>query len=288
MKSENDNSNVKSLQVIKEPDFNVLQLDINGNLDKSLEVLTKLVQSKALKDKVVSVENALGLYVKTKELGLPFMAGVDHIIEINGKYALDVHAMRALVLKAGIIHWELVHDNVPLYKYIDSTKTVVARGVDDSCLPYGYEVPKGSNVQAMTEDTVRIKSIGFQPVFKVVDKIVYGANGEFLINYVTKYKFTRTIGKKEQVEYGEFSNFDAIVAGLHLKKDNTINEKSPWLIYNQNQREHRAWTFGVRKIADDILFGLMETSELYDLNKKDYTIEDGNAVLIEEEISSDN
>ena len=273
MKKEESGSSTE-LQKLTSPNIDVLNFDITNNLKGTLEVLTKLVASKALKDKVITPENALGLYVKTKELGLPFMAGIDHIIEINGKLGLDVHAMRALVLRAGTIHWEIIHDNVPLYKYIDKTGTVIARGVDDTCLPTLFEVPKGKTEQELAQDVKRIESIGKYPVFANMEKVFY-TESHYFFNYTTRYKFTRKVANKELVEYGEFTNTDFVIAGLHLKRDNNVNMDSPWIKYNKNMREHRAWTFGARKIADDILFGLLETTELYDINHVDYTIEDG-------------
>jgi hypothetical protein len=283
MKSNDKSDKIESLQRIGTPTSDVLSFDLANNYGKAVEIVTNLIKSKKL-GSINTPEAAIALYIKTKELGLPFITGIDHMFDVNGKTALDVHSMRALVLKAGTIHWELVHDFVPLYKYIDSTKQTVAIGTDESCLPYGYELLKGNTEDEKKEDFKRLTSIGATAVFKSVDKVPITAN-QSLFNYIMKYKFTRIIKygntTKELVEYGEFSMLDAINAGLHLKKDNTINISSPWLVYTRTMLEHRSWTFGARKIADDILFGLLEHTEALDLAKQSYTIVDGKAEVVE-------
>ena len=87
---------------------------------------------------------------------------------------------------------------------------------------------------------------------------------------------------KTIVEFGEFTLREAIEAGLHLKEKGTVvDDRSPWLIYTRNMNETRAWTFGCRKIADDITFGLPERTEQYDIDDINYTIVDGTAVTVD-------
>jgi len=270
--------------VLRNAETDVLNLNLTDRFDDSMVILAKLVSSHKL-NKVNSVEQALSMYLKTKELGIPFINGLDHIFEIGGKIGVDIHILRAKVLKAGVIYWELVDDFAPLYKYMDST-SVVAIETDDSHLPYGYEVMKGNTEDELKADRSRIKSVGKIPVFKKPNIITLDAEGKLkYIDRKTTYKFTRSIniGKEEKtlVEYGTFSLHEALDGKLHLKKDGTINVDSPWIKYQRNQLEHRPWAFGVRKIADDIVLGLYEISELYDTNKVEYTIEDGQAVTIE-------
>jgi hypothetical protein len=59
-----------------------------------------------------------------------------------------------------------------------------------------------------------------------------------------------------------------------LKKDNWKN----WL---KLMMYSRCFTNGSKRIGDDVLLGLSETSELADLNNIPYKIEDGVAVIIQ-------
>lgn len=274
-KSKNSEIAVISKIGVSTPD--VLNLDLT-NTKQTAEILTNLIKSKTL-GKVNTVEGAIGYYVKAKELGLPFISGIDHFFDIGGKTSLDVHAMRALVLKAGVIHWEEIYNNSPLYKYIDSAKQTIATGIDSTCLPDIFEVPKGATEVELEQDVKRIKSIGKAPVFKMMERVAVTKDVS-VFNYATKYKFTRYIKfpngtEKELIEYGEFSIKEAIMAGLHLKKDGSVSLESPWIKYPRNMLEHRAWTFGARKIADDILFGMLERTEALDMAKVPYTVDEG-------------
>jgi hypothetical protein len=284
MEKEESNKGLALVQKLTAGTPDVLNLDLRNNLEQSLTVLTNIVKSKTL-GKINTVEGALSYYVKAKELGIPFISSVDHMFDVGGKTNVDVHLMRAMVLRAGVIHWEEIYNYAPLYKYADSTNRVVATGINEDCLPDVFELPKGNSTQELAEDVARIKSIGKTPVFKTMDVIPITATiSKF--NYATKYRFTRYMKlpngtEKELVEYGEFTLRDAVTAGLHLFKDGNVNTDSPWLIYLRNMLEHRAWTFGGRKIADDILFGLLERTEYLDMEKTPYTIEEGRVTIIQ-------
>lgn len=262
----------------------VLDLDIKDT-EATMKILTNLVASHKL-NKVSTPTEALSMYIKTKELGIPFVNSLDHMYEIGGKLGVDVHILRALVLRAGVIHWELIDDYAPLYKYIDNTNMIVTSATSDSHLPDTCIVVKGNNNEEMKTHKDAIVSMGKVPVFKLLDKIVLDSDGKYqYINRVVKYKFTRVLvlgnETKTLVEYGTFSVRDFYEAGLHLRRDGTLNVDSPYIKYQRNQLEQRAWTLGARKIGDDILQGTYTASELFDMNKMNYKVEDGNAVLID-------
>lgn len=298
MKENNQKNGDTNTVVLATPTTDVLNLDLSNNYEESLAVLTNIVASKKFKD-IPTVNDAVAYYVKSKELGLPFISSLDHMFMIGGKTNIDVHLMRALVLKAGCVYWEEVHNYQPLYKYIDRTGYVVAIDFDDSCLPFGYTLVDEPNVEAIEAKMVELESIGKVPVFKQVDMVTYAydpvpGSKETIprshINYGTKYKFERNIPfttstSKIITEYGVFTFRDAVNAGLLAKKNGEVNLDSNWLKYMRNMLEHRSWTFGCRKIADDITFGLMERTEYLDSSKTDYTIEDGRAVVIESKSS---
>lgn len=286
-----DSSLVPMIQV---GTMDVLNLDITNNLEQSLLVLTSLVKSKKL-GSIVTPETALAYYIKSKELGVPFLNAIDHMFDVSGKTSLDVHLMRALLLKAGNIHWEEIYNNAPLYKYIDSNGETIVTGYDDSCLPEGYIKVIGNNNDELKADFNRIESIGYVAVFKKAELLplyINAAGGTVSIfNYGTKYKFTRLMRfsdgtTKTLIEYGEFSLKEALIAGLHLKKDGSVNMDSPWICYHRNMNEARSWTFGARKIGDDILLGALEHTELLDLKKSKYTLVNDAVVTDAEVIES--
>lgn len=285
---ESNNTNLALVSKLSKPVTDVLSLDFINNYEPSIKILTDIVASKKIK-KVVTVQEAMTYYIKSKELGLPFITSIDHMFDVSGKTNMDVHAMRAMVLRAGTIKWDIIYNNVPLYKYIDSTGRVIATGVNSECLPTMYIEPVGNNESELSQDVTRIKSIGKIPVFRTMSEVAI-TNTTKIFNYATKYKFTRQLvfpdnKIHELIEYGEFSIAEAIYAGLHLTKDNSINLNSPWLIYHRNMLEHRAWTFGARKIADDILFGLLERTEYLDMEKIPYDIVDGKVNVVEADIN---
>ena len=300
MKENNKGKIGAELTKFTKPTTDVLNLDLSGgNLEKSMQVLTEIVKTKKFKE-IPTVADAIAYYVKSKELGLPFLSSLDHMFDVSGKTNIDVHLMRALVLRAGSVYWEEVHSYQPLYKYIDKTGYIVVTGFDDSVLPFGFEVVNEKTEQAIKTKMAELEQVNITPVFKMVDRVTYGyeagstaQNPKPLtrINYGTKYKFERIIktidGEFRTItEYGEFTFRDAVQAGLLYKKGGTIlNEHSPWLLYLRNMLEHRSWTFGCRKIADDITFGLMERTEYLDSQYVDYRIEEGKAVVIEGESS---
>lgn len=262
------------------PISDVLSLDLKANYAQSVEILTNLVKSKKL-GKITTVEGALAYYVKTKELGLPLISGIEHMFDIGDKTSLDVHLMRAMVLRAGVVHWEEVYNFAPLYKYIDNTGKLIGVGVDTSNLPDIYELPIGNTNDELANDVKRIKDIGKTPMFKTVD--IVKIEGNTFFNYATKYRFVRMLPNfdKPIIEYGEFSMAEAINAGLHTKKNGEVDYSNTWFTYTRNKLEHRAWTFGARKIADDILFGLLEYTEALDMAKVNHTFKDGKVVVTE-------
>ena len=83
------------------------------------------------------------------------------------------------------------------------------------------------------------------------------------IDWVTSYKFTR-YRKLELTDEvvpiyveSKFSYTDAVKADL-------LKDESAWVKFFATQCDNRAFVFGAREIADDIINGIYELSELYD------------------------
>ena len=93
---------------------------------------------------------------------------------------------------------------------------------------------------------------------------------------VTTIKFFRNHPQLNMVieEIVEYSMKEAVKAGLATKET--------WLKYPKILLWNRTFTFGARRIASDVLLGVMEVSEAGDTFKKAYSLDDeGNAEFTE-------
>ena len=68
-----------------------------------------------------SVQDGLAIMMRAKDLNLPFSTCIEHVHVINGKTGVDVHIVKALLLRAGIV-WNCTKDYVPQYQYTDGNK----------------------------------------------------------------------------------------------------------------------------------------------------------------------
>ena len=91
-------------------------LDIYNPDDRSkLELYLKSVMSSD-KCGIKTIQDGLAIYSRAKELGLPFTSCIEHLGVINGKTTLDVHLIKALLLKAAIT-WECTKDYIVHQSY---------------------------------------------------------------------------------------------------------------------------------------------------------------------------
>jgi len=254
-----------------------LDIDIVNDREKALELFSVLVKSKQLTGK--SPEEAMVLYIKSKELGLPFMTASDHMHIINGKAGVDVHILKAKLLKAGNnIWWEKTEDYVPLYKYVDGTgfQLICSEAELNDLLPREYQY---------TYDEVSVKAA------KDAKKVpVYKSNNFKPVDWRTTYIFYRikkielTDELKTLTEVSSFSWDEAITAGLPLDKSGALNKDSNWVKRPKLMCDHRAFTNGARSIGADILFGLYDSKELLDENKKSYLINSEGDIINYEDV----
>jgi len=106
-----------------------------------------------------------------------------------------------------------------------------------------------------------------------------------ILDIRTTYIFTR---KKFDIDgtyitksiTSSFSWNDALKAMLPYDKAGNINPESGWSKYTKTMLDHRAFTFGAREIASDLLMGVMETTELYDTYDINYDITDDGHVKV--------
>ena len=229
---------------------------------------------------IKSIADGLAILARAQDLQLPFTTCIEHIHVINGKTGIDVHIIKSLLSRAGIV-WKCTKDYVPQYQYTDGNTIYLETQIPQYCVK--CRTAKEAQ-EVTTEDTVGIYPVQWYTdlkgniynEFEVSPKCVKAINrlqalkianeGQFPIiripaqpiDYVTEYEFTRyyMINGKERVvtATSHYSFSEAQTAEL-FKKDTYIK-------YARIMIGHRAFIFGARDIANDILMGCMETTEL--------------------------
>lgn len=271
----------------------VLNLLDEKQLAEAEIFLKKIIASD--KGGIKSVNEGLAVLMRAQDLHLPFSTCIEHIHVINGKTGVDVHIIKSLLSRAGVI-WECTKDYTPQYQYTDGNTIYIETQLPQYCV----KCRTAKEAEEKTTDDV----VGVYPVkwyadlkgniyneFQVSDKCVKAINkqhavkiaaeGKFPIiriaaqpiDFVTEYKFTRykLINGKERVfnAISHFSFSEAQAAEL-LTKD-TYKKYARILI------SHRAFTLGARDIASDLLMGVLESSELkiiegVELGPEDYEV----------------
>lgn len=238
--------------------------------------ITKIMRSE--KGGIKSVNDGLAILMRAQDLGLPFSTSIEHIHVINGKTGVDIHIIKALLLRAGVT-WECIDNYTPLYEYTDginvyvdgefpdyvvrckSKKEAEEKSSKDSDNVYVYPVIfykdfKGNvyrqyqldnkyKLAANAQQVAAIAKEGLIPIVRIANMAV---------NYVTTYRFRRILNNIQMESIGTFSFKDAQQADMF--------EKDTYKKYPKIMIAHRAFTLGARDIASDVLFGVMETKEL--------------------------
>lgn len=258
--------------------FRVLNL-LDTTQEAAAEVFLKKIMATE-KGGIKSVNEGLAVLMRAQDLQLPFSSCIEHIHVINGKTGVDIHIIKALLSRAGVV-WRCTKDYTPQYQYTDGNTVYLETAIPQYCV----KCPTPKVAEEKTTDDV----VGLYPVrwyadlkgniynqFQVSDKCVKAINraqalkiakeGQFPvirvpaqpIDYVTEYEFQRyrKVDDKVVVQTAtsHFSLSEAQAAGFF--------EKDTYKKYARIMIGHRAFTLGARDIASDILFGVMETSEI--------------------------
>ena len=254
--------------------------------------LNKIIASK--KGGITSVNDGLAIMMRAQDLQLPFSSCIEHIHVINNKTGVDIHIIKSLLLRAGVI-WECTKDYTPQYQYTDGNTIYLETQLPDYCVK--CRTAKEAE-KATVGDTVGVYPVKWYTdlnkrvynEFQISDKCVVALNpihaaslakeNKFPImripaqpvDWVTEYKFTRyhSVGGKlvKRTATSHFSYSEAQAAGFF--------EKDTYVKYARVMIGHRAFTLGARDIASDALMGVMESTELKivencDLGPDDFT-----------------
>lgn len=229
---------------------------------------------------IKSIADGLSILARAQDLQLPFTTCIEHIHVINGKTGIDVHIIKSLLSRAGIV-WKCTKDYVPQYQYTDGNTVYLETQLPQYCVK--CRTPKEA-IEATKDETVGVYPVHWYADLKgniynefgINDKCVKAINrqhalkiaseGKFPIlripaqpiDFVTEYEFTRRymINGKEVITTAtsHFSFSEAQTAKLF--------EKDTYIKYARIMIGHRAFVLGARDIANDILMGCMETTEL--------------------------
>ena len=247
--------------------------------------LTKVMRSE--KGGIKSVNDGLAVLMRAQDLNLPFSTCLEHIHVINGKTGVDIHIIKALLLRAACT-WEVTKDYQALYEYTDGFNVFNENDLPAYCVRCNSKSDADKKFAELkdkdSDDLMFVYPVKFYKDFSgniYRDYQLNSGGGKFVIvhnqsegkaaqqagkipvfripsvpiDYVTEYKITRVFSDNRVMEaYGHFSRSEAYAAGFF--------EKDTYAKYARIMIGHRAFTLAARDIASDALFGVMETSEL--------------------------
>ena len=121
--------------------FNKLNLFNDKDLVAAENFLTKIMRSE--KGGIKSVNDGLAVLMRAQDLQLPFSSCLEHIHVINGKTGIDIHIIKALLLRAGCT-WTCEKDYQPLYEYTDGNNVYI----DDSLPDYAIKCSSHKEAEA--------------------------------------------------------------------------------------------------------------------------------------------
>lgn len=281
----------------------VLNLLDEKQLASAEVFLKKLIATE--KGGIKSVNEGLAVLMRAQDLKLPFSTCIEHIHVINGKTGIDIHVIKSLLSRAGV-DWVCTKDYTPLYQYTDGNTIYNETQLPD----YVVKCRTAAEAEKLSDG----EKVGVYPLkwyadlkgnvyneFQVSDKCTRCINkvqamkvvkeGGFPvirvpaqpIDYVTEYEFTRyrMINGKERVSHAKshFSLSEAQTAGFF--------EKDTYKKYARIMIAARAFTYGARDIASDVLFGCMETTELKLVEDVGLTSSDFENAQVIDEIASE-
>ena len=273
------NESSKQLATINPNSLSAINLFDDRQLLAAENFITKIMRSD--KGGIKSVNDGLAILMRAQDLGLPFSSCIEHIHVINGKTGLDIHIIKALLLKAGVT-WECIDDYTPLYEYTDSINVYVDGEFPDYLVRCkSAEEAKTKSEKDENDDKVYVYPVKFYKDLKgniyrdyQLNKNQFGiaANAQQVaqiakenkipviripsqpVNYITRYRLRRIVNNVCVEVIGKFTFKDAQQAEMF--------EKDTYKKYPKILIGHRAFTLAARDIASDVLFGVMETKEL--------------------------
>lgn len=251
-------------------------LTVPSTFDESLKFFTEI--ARGANTGVKTAGDAMLLYQKAKELGVGWGNAIPHMHVIGGKGGIDIHIVKALLSKPGSgVTWEHIEDNVPLYQYMG----------EDQQIYLEHELPPNYIIITNFKETPAIEGkfrVAILPTNIEPDPKKTPIYKKLPVNWRSTYIFSR---KKKDIDgtfikvtaKGTFSWQEAVQAGLPFDRKGEINPDAAWNAYRSLMINTRAFTFGAREIASDLLMGNYEVTELFDINKMNYAVTEKNGEI---------
>ena len=275
--------------------------NFNGNSLSSINLFDneQLAAATAFLDKIMrsdkggikSVNDGLAILMRAKDLNMPFSTAIEHIHVINGKTGVDIHVIKALLSRAGVT-WRCINNYSPLYEYTDGINVYIDGKFPDfvercKSVKEANEKRIADEKNGVINETVYIYPVSWYSDFSgniyksynLTNKFEVAVNRQHAdsiiksgkipiyrianqpVDYITKYEFTRIVNGNTVTAIGEFSYSEAQTAKLF--------EKDTYAKYPKILISHRAFTYGARDIASDVIMGCMETTELKIISGKE-------------------
>lgn len=242
--------------------------------------LTRIMRSE--KGGFKTIQDGLATLMRAQDLSIPFSTALEHIHVINGKTGIDVHIIKALLSKAACT-WRCIDDYQAQYECTDGINVYCDNALPTYCVRvkskqeaeqkrandkeeddkvYVWPVKWYSDFNGNKYKDYQLNSKTHKVVATKAEAIALAQQklvGIYRIpavpiDYVSRYEFTRIINGREVTAIGRFSYTEAIAADFFTK--DTYNKYARIMI------SHRAFTYGARDIASDVLLGAYETTEL--------------------------
>lgn len=241
---------------------------------------------------IKSVEDGLAIAMRAKDLRLPFSTCIEHIHVVQGKTGVDVHIIKALLAK-GSVSWEKIDDYRALYEYTDGFNVYDEDKLPQDCIKcLTSKEAQTKNTEDKEHEHIYVYPVKYYKDYNGNVYKEYQLNGKFEIatnpaeakqiastgkvpvyripaipsDYITRYRFYRKINGRDIIAEGEFTYKDAIVAGCF--------EKDTYKKYPKIMISHRAFVYGAREIANDLIMGCLSTEELKTMQEIDLSNED--------------
>lgn len=258
--------------------FNVLNLFDEKQLAAAENFLKRVMTTD--KGGIKNVNEGLAILMRAQDLNLPFSTCIEHIHVIQGKTGIDVHIIRSLLSRAGVT-WECIKDYAPQYNYTDGNTIYAETQLPSYCIkcrsskeaeektnddyvgvyPVKYYQDLNGNIynelQINDKCTIALNRVQAMQLAKDKKFPILRIN-PIPVDYVTEYKFTRyRIILGEKIKQECISHFS-----LNEAKQAELIDKENYKKYARIMVANRAFTLGAREIADDVLMGAFETTEL--------------------------
>lgn len=193
-------------------------------------------------------EDVVAAMLMGRELGLGVMVSINNIYPIEGKASSGIHIIAGQLLKAGIAY-EVINDYEPVFPIAIVVK-------DDDGKDKKMIVRNAPYSEPLKEGEIR---------------------GNKVIDVQTKIRFTRVLKQPN----GEFIKM--VVDGVFCKSEivDAWMLKSNWKNHMKDMMYTRAFIRGAKRVGDDVILGLSETSELADVYNLDYTVKEGVVTILE-------